>query len=199
MTDVERPEPLPTLRLFVALAIPQPTIEQLLATQCLLEETARRHDVNLRLTQAHQFHMTLAFLGDVTIDQVQPIIDATRHATAQYQGCLLTPRTFMVLPSARHARVIAVSCDEATGELSKFVSSLHISLRECGCVIEKRAFHAHITVARLRAPLKLEVAELDLGNNVGPFFAREVAVIQSELKPHGAQYRSLSSTTLRAT
>ncbi len=199
MTDFERPEPAPKLRLFVALVIPQPTVEQLLEAQRPLEEAARHRAVSLRLTQAHQLHMTLAFLGDVTSEQVPPVIDATGRATARYQGCTLTPRAFVALPSARHARVIAVSCDEATGELSKFVASLHISLQECGCIIEKRAFHAHITVARLRSPHKLDMAELDLKNGVKPFFAREIAVIQSELKPHGAEYRSLSSTALPET
>lgn len=196
MSDLAQPQPLPKLRLFVALAVPQPTVEQLSAAQRPLAEAAQHRGVSLRLTPSHQFHMTLAFLGDVASDQVQLIIDSARNAAAQYHGCTLTPRSFLALPSVRRARVVAVSCDEPTGELARFVASLHTGLRACGCDIEKRAFRAHITVARLRAPHPFAVEQLGPTPEVQPFFAREIAVIQSELRPEGAAYRNLSSATL---
>ena len=186
----------PELRLFVALTVPQPTVEQLLSAQRPLEEAARQLGVSLRLTPAHQLHMTLAFLGDVPSDQVQPIIDTAHGAAARCRGCTLTPRSFLALPSVRRARVIAVACEETTGELSKLVTSLHAGLRACGCDIERRAFRAHITVARLRSPHSFAVEELSPIPAVEPFFAREIAVIRSELRPQGATYSDLSSATL---
>jgi 2'-5' RNA ligase len=196
VSDLEQPQPLPKLRLFVALAVPQSTVEQLLVAQRPLAEAAQLRGMSLRLTPSHQFHMTLAFLGDVPSDQVQPIIDSARNAAAQYHGCTMTPRGFVALPSVRHARVVAVSWDEPTGELASFVASLHTGLRACGCDIEKRAFRAHITVARLRAPHPFAVEQLGPIPGVEPFFAREIAVIQSELRPQGPAYNRLSSATL---
>ncbi len=184
------------LRVFVALVAPERTVTQLRAAQAKLNEAAQRENVALRLTLGHQFHMTLAFLGEISAAQVQPVIVAVSDAARTQCGWTLAPRTFVALPSAKRARVIAVSFEDATGEFSQCVLSLHAALRDCGCTIEERAFHAHITVARLRAPRRVPLEGLDVTSTIEPFFARDIAVVQSILSSKGSEYCRLSSNTL---
>jgi len=184
------------LRVFVALVAPERTVTQLRAAQAKLNEAAQRENVALRLTLSHQFHMTLAFLGEISAAQVQPVIVAVSDAARTQRGWTLAPRTFVALPSAKRARVIAVSFEDAGGELSQFVLSLHAALRVCGCTIEERAFHAHITVARLRVPQKVLLEDLDVTGTIEPFLAREVAVVQSILSSKGPEYRLLAAKPL---
>jgi RNA 2',3'-cyclic 3'-phosphodiesterase len=184
------------LRVFVALVAPERAVTQLQAAQAKLNEAAQSGQVALRLTPSHQFHMTLAFLGEISAAQVQPVIVAASDAARTQRGWTLAPRTFVALPSAKRMRVIAVSFEDATGEFSQFVLSLHAALRNCGCSIEERAFHAHITVARLRAPRRVPLEGLDVTSTIEPFFTREIAVVQSILSSKGSEYRRLAAYSL---
>ena len=185
------------LRVFVALTIPEPTARQLLATQSRLNEATQRIGVNLRLTPSHQFHVTLAFLGNVTSEQIQSIVDVTVRSAARNSACQLSARGLTALPPKGRARVIAVSFEETTGALLDLVTSLQAGLRVCGHALENRAFHAHITVARLRAPQKIPQNSLGLTSAIEPFRCRDITVFQSVLRPDGAKYESLYSAPLR--
>ena len=139
----------PTLRAFVALEMPELAIQQLERTQKVLDEAAKQIGVRLRLTARQQLHITLAFLGNVVPAQVQPIVGATQQVAARYWGCQLAPRGLVAFPSARQARVIAITLEENSSNLSNLVSALHDRLRQCGCSLENRAFCAHVTFGAL--------------------------------------------------
>lgn len=184
------------LRTFVALALPEPALRQLASAQMQLDETSRRNGTRLRLTPSHQFHITLAFLGDVATAQVQPIIEATREVAAQHSGCHLVPRALVAFPSTRRARVIVVTYEEISGNLSKLVSVLHDRLRECGCSLENRAFRAHVTLARLRKAQQMSLQEVATGPLAGPILCQRIVVFESELKATGAEHRPLGHAEL---
>jgi RNA 2',3'-cyclic 3'-phosphodiesterase len=184
-----------TLRLFIALMLPDSLKRRLATAQELVDTAARRSAVNLRLTPAHQLHMTLAFLGEVASELLGSIAQTVHQTCAAYAGDTLAPRGLIALPSARRARAIAVEFEEPSGEFARFVASLHGGLRRCGCVVERRAFFAHVTIARLRAPGKMVLDKVDL-SVIDQFPAREIALIHSTLKATGAEYRTLSSVTL---
>jgi 2'-5' RNA ligase len=183
-----------TQRLFVALSMPGPAVEQLVDTQRAVAEMARQYDIRIRLTRREQFHVTLAFLGDVPSSRVQSILDALREVTAGHVGCLMIARGLIAFPSEKKARVIAVSFEDLSGTLATLVPSLHSHLRQCGCTLENRAFHAHVTLARLPSAHRIELDSMGADLPKEPANCREIHVFHSILNSKGSEYHSLGRT-----
>jgi len=186
-----------SLRIFVAIPVPQDIARQLRSVQAHLAEAARLQRVKLRLTPNHQFHMTLAFLGNIDQGKLSSVLDATANATRGCPPCTVKPQGFVALPSANRARVITIAFEEASGRLASFVVSLHANLRQCGCALESRAFYAHVTLARMRYAQCAPGLSSSWVESIGPMQPREVAVFQSVLKPSGAEYRRLFSVDIK--
>jgi 2'-5' RNA ligase len=63
---------------------------------------------------------------------------------------------------------------------------------------EKRAFTAHLTIARLNPPAPVEAAELERTEvEASPFRVGELALFRSHLSPKGARYEPLERFPLR--
>ncbi len=184
-------------RLFVALSLPETTVAQLADAQRSLAEMARLNDIPLRVTRADHFHVTLAFLGEVPSTRVQSIMDATREVAAAHASCQLIARGLTAFPSERKARIIANSFEDLSGTLAKLVPSLHSRLRACGCTLEDRAFHAHVTLARLPSARKVSL-QLMGGDFVGATArCTSIHVFESILSSQGSEYHSLGTTELK--
>ncbi len=186
-----------TLRLFVALLLPESIVGQLATTQQTVAEMARLNDIRIRLTRSDQFHVTLAFLGEVPPPRVQSIIDATRDIAIRHSNCQLVPGGLVAFPSRRKARVIAVSFEDLSGNLATLVPLLRNQLRECGCTLESRAFRAHVTLARLPSVQRvgLDILGTDLPKE--PALCRQICVFQSILSPKGPEYHTLGCSELK--
>jgi 2'-5' RNA ligase len=174
------------LRLFVALELPEPVRDA-------LEALAAAADPDVwRPVTREALHVTLAFLGSRPAEDVaaiEPLLPAGAPA----------PRLVLaeaeVLPP-RRGRVLTARIDDPTGALGELQAGLSARLERAGVYTpEKRPFHAHATVARLRprarpprsAGLPLEPLE---------FVARAVTLYVSRLHPSGARYEPLARTPL---
>ena len=188
----------PPMRIFVALTVPSDSVQQLTQVQRHLDDAARRQRTRLRLTPSHQFHMTLAFLGNVGEGRLEAVFDAISAVTRLCLQCELCPKRLVALPSPSRARVIALAFEEATGQLSPFVASLHSRLRGCGCELEDRAFYAHITLARFREAQRTPVFDEQCLSAVASVHTPEVVVFRSILRHSGAEYHRLHSAAFQA-
>lgn len=196
MTRAGGPLEEPPLRAFVALTLPESAVGQLAKAQRYLNETTGLCRTGLRLVENEQFHVTLAFLGDVMPAQTQPIIDATLQVASQHSCCWLNPRELTAFPSTRHARAIAIALEDTTRSLDKLVSALHSRLCACGCTLENREFSAHVTLARPRKAERISLPDLDACRIVGPILCTTITVLRSELRTSGARYHTLASAQL---
>ncbi len=186
-----------SLRLFVALPLPEQAVEQLALTQRTVAEMARLSEIRLRLTRSDQLHLTLAFLGEVLATQVQSIIDATRDVAKSHSSCQLVPGELVAFPSRRKARVVAVSFEDRSGTLARLATSLHSRLRECGCTLESRPFRAHVTLARLPFAGKIELDKMGGDLPTAPISCGKIRVFQSILSARGSEYRVLGWAELK--
>ena len=181
----------------MALSFPEATVAQLVDTQRTVAEMARLNEIRIRLTRSDQFHVTLAFLGEVPSTRVQSIIDATRDVATGHCRCKLVPSGLVAFPSRRKARVIAASFEDHSGTLAKLVPRLHSHLRQCGCTLESRSFRAHVTLARL--PSAQRVGPDMLGGDLleEPIICRKIHVFQSILSAKGSEYHTLGCSELK--
>jgi RNA 2',3'-cyclic 3'-phosphodiesterase len=170
----------PLQRLFVGVPLPEGLIGFVQSAQEALGTAP-----GLRLLRPDQWHVTLAFIGEV---------DETRATTARNVVGSLPHDSggegritrFLMLPSAAKARVVTLEIDDAEGVFSRLYERVMTGL-EAGQVMsrEKRPFRPHLTVARLRQP-GLVRPRSESGE--APFAVQSVCLYRSELKREGAVY-----------
>jgi 2'-5' RNA ligase len=172
-------------RLFVAAELPGDAVDALVSW--------RPGADGLRPVAPEALHVTLAFLGERDVGDVAaiaPMLDAVaRPVRALSLGAPLW------LPK-RRPRVLAVDLGDADGALAALQADVVARLHDgIGFEPERRAFLAHVTVARVRAGTR-DLPAVDPPEPLGPFAARAVTLFRSRLSPRGARYEALARTTL---
>ncbi len=134
----------PTTRLFVALPIP-PEVRRHLEVALPREHPADR---DLRWTRPDGWHVTLAFVGDVTTDRVDRISDLVRRTLWRTP---VPDRLVLGRPGrfGDHVLWIAIR-DEPPGAVAHLGSSIQQALAAAGIPVTQRRVDAHVTLARSR-------------------------------------------------
>jgi len=168
------------LRLFCALRLPEPTLDQL--------ERWQAEHLRGRIVPRANLHVTLAFLGSRPADELGAISKALRAAAER------TGRPVFSVVRYRETRSVAMLVlDDENGRATQLASDLHERLEAIGAYRrEARPWLPHITVLRFRTPPRLRPPVPDLG----AFSPSDAAVYHSALSPDGAQYSVLESAPL---
>jgi RNA 2',3'-cyclic 3'-phosphodiesterase len=177
------------LRLFVALELPQPARDALIA----FREAAADPDV-WRPVSADALHLTLAFLGR------RPATDLEAIDEVLYASVGPAPRLSLggaLLLPPRRARVLCAAVSDPDATLAGLQSRVSDGLAGAGVYTpEKRPFRAHATVARLRprarAPRAVDAAPEPL-----EFHGEALTLFVSRLHPSGARYEPIVRLALR--
>jgi len=150
-------------------------------------------------------HLTLAFLGELTDQQVAEAISAARVAAQQVSPFeyRLSGLGFFGLP--RQPRVIWMGIEEPSGKLVQLHRALNRELRLRRFEVEKRPFSPHLTLSRVKAPLKPDEQQRlqRLFANKQAFASSllhrvsHLSVMKSELSRMGAKYTCLQYCPLR--
>jgi 2'-5' RNA ligase len=156
----------------------------------------------IRWVDPSSIHLTLAFLGELTDEQVAEAIRATEMAAQQVQPfsyCLSHLGTF---GSPRYPRVIWMGIEESSGSLVSVHCMLNQQLQRRDFEVETRPFSPHLTLARLKSPLspqeqqQLQSLLADKPHSLIPtssYAAHHLDVMKSELLRTGARYTCLRS------
>jgi RNA 2',3'-cyclic 3'-phosphodiesterase len=166
---------------FVAVVPPDDVLDAVDAATSGVEvpSTARR-------TSRPQWHLTLKFLGNrVDFDAVADALGALAMRGANV--CLGAAGAF---PSERRGRVLWLGVSEGDALLAQLAASVGALLAPVGYPPEGRAYHAHLTLARLKAPADLRpvVAALGPGPVGHPWTVEEIVLYQSKTKRTGSEY-----------
>ncbi len=176
-------------RIFIGIPLgdrTQKAIEQLL-------EPMQPCSRNLRWVPAVNRHLTLAFLGDISLDELENVQQGfaeTYHEHDQFQYELTALERF---PNTR-GRIIALT-GEAGEPLDNLAMATRDMLSECRLGFERKKFRPHITLARVRNP-KHPVMRFDRRVNIGMSINR-VALYRSTLTDSGSIYSVLRKAELR--
>ncbi|MCX7882050.1 MAG: RNA 2',3'-cyclic phosphodiesterase [Brevinematales bacterium] len=150
----------------------------------------------LSWTTPEQWHITLAFLGEVTKEKVFTLQDELE--TIAISRFSLEIGGGGVFPHWGMPRVFWAGVSESE-EMRLLYTSLWKVLEHEGFSPENRDFHPHVTLARIKSSLSLEEKKLlqlvcipQRWVNVEAFF-----LYQSELTPYGARYTKLRTYPLK--
>lgn len=186
-----------TIRAFIAAAIPEPALDRVFGATAPLRGGAFRQ---IRWAARENVHLTLKFLGDVPADQMPRIRAVMEAAAAPFPGITLHARGYGVFPGIRRPRILWVGLGGDDRVLGSLQRELEKGLADIGFPAGSRPFRAHLTIGRIRAPMdgrKLGDALRALaGLETEPFRVERIHLMQSVLKPTGAEYTRLYSATL---
>ncbi|MBN1178025.1 MAG: RNA 2',3'-cyclic phosphodiesterase [Anaerolineae bacterium] len=190
-----------TVRAFIAIPLPADLREQLGRVQRKLERAVPPGSV--RWVRPDGIHLTLKFLGD-TVTARLPEIEAALAAVARN----VTPCPFAVgglgcFPNLHSPRVVWVGVQEPAGKMALLQDAIEEVMEPFGYPREGRGFHPHLTLGRVqqgasrqeKAQIGEVVGAAELGV-LGEVAADWFELIQSVLKPSGAEYTTLKVFSL---
>jgi len=184
------------MRLFVALEIP-PAVRDNLAAQVeeLRELCSKVADKRPHWVRRENLHVTLKFIGEVLPAKLEGIRGAL--STIRPDGPVdLNFRGLGFFPNEKHPRVLWAGVG-VSASLSSLAENIDHALETQGIARERRAFTPHLTLARIEPPGLHEKLRAAIHKNgareFGSFQTREFHLIESKLKPTGAEYTILAS------
>lgn len=184
------------MRLFVALEIPS-TVRDNLAD---LLKSLRAVSPQTRWVRPENLHVTLKFIGEVPETKLAPI-RATLAQVRSDQSVTLDFRGLGFFPSEKHPRVFWAGI-EALPNLITLAGNIEQAMETLGIAGEQRPFSPHLTLARFEPPQLPEklrgVIQKNAGRNFGSLRANQFRLIESKLKPSGAEYTTAESFSFTA-
>jgi RNA 2',3'-cyclic 3'-phosphodiesterase len=150
-------------------------------------------------------HLTLAFLGELTDDQLIAAQEAAIQTTKRSAPFSYQLSRLGTFGSPRQPRVIWIGITEPLGMLQRVHQTLNDELLQRAFEVDTRPFAPHFTLARVKASLSSEeqrhlhnLLHGDQQNitTLQRFTAEHLVVMKSELLPTGARYTVLNSFKL---
>jgi 2'-5' RNA ligase len=148
-------------------------------------------DARASWTREQNLHLTMKFLGDVPVGDVARISAAAEHAVGCVQPFELIVGGCGAFPPRGAARVLWIGTHGTSRSLEKLHDVLEDECAKAGFPRDQRAFHPHLTIARLRQPQGAQaLAKLhqDIGFDSLTVRVEELCVIRSELSSAGSRY-----------
>lgn len=180
------------MRLFVAIAIPD-TIRERYAG--LIREF-RAIAPQVKWVRPEHLHITLKFLGKTPPEK----LDALRQVLADVRSPDPAKLNFLGLgffPNERRPRVLWAGV-EASANLKPLAAEVDRAAQRLGFPLDERPFTPHLTLARFDppgiAPKLLAVIRAKSAENFGALTATGFDLIESKLKPSGAEYTTVQTS-----
>jgi len=158
---------------------------------------------SVRWVKPEHIHLTFKFLGELSSERVQLVIDTTRPVAAAGPPFDLQAIGLGVFPNTRRPNVIWVGVAGDVPRLGALQAGLESSLARAGFDSERRAFHPHLTLGRARrdlgrstqAALGEGLSQVQIGA-LGAWRVGSLVLMRSELRPDGPRYFRLDNLPL---
>ena len=183
------------MRLFIAVNL---TDETLNAIQQALDRFPIPHPP-WRWVKKGNLHVTLKFLGDTPEAHIPRLVDSLE--AVDHRRFSISLDRFGGFPNLRKPRVLFYKVNDGSEPLIRLAAAVDDNLQKrMGLPAERKPFHAHITVARVKRPLPVDLA--DRLGEAPPLpgvsqVVSSVDLMQSELRRDGAVYRRLKEIALK--
>jgi len=179
------------MRVFLAIEIPKNVIEVLVEIQELL----RARLPGVRWEKREKLHITLVFLEEVGEGRLSDLEEAVSAGLGGVGRFKLGLGGFGVFPSERRPRVVWIGLRGDVEALSRLQRQLVRALSEAGFSSDRKKFHAHVTIGRVKGHLEGMGERLGIGEMRGvekaEFEVGSVTIMESQLRPTGSVYTPL--------
>ena len=181
------------VRTFVALELPEAIAGGILGLVSQLRDSGIRASWCRRGT----LHLTLKFLGDVEEEHLPGVVDAVAAASAGGSPFAFATGALGAFPSPRNPRVLWLGVEAVDG-LYVLHKAVEDQLAAIGMPRDRRRFHPHITLGRVRGRAPEDTGRLLAAMQApeGTVPVTEVWVMRSTLNPGGAVHEVIAAVPL---
>jgi RNA 2',3'-cyclic 3'-phosphodiesterase len=180
-------------------AVELPTEARARAAEHIAHLREAMPNVRASWDRAEKLHITLKFLGEIEQSRIEALLRAAARAAASAQGFELSIEGAGAFPPRGLPRVLWLGVSDPSGGLIRLQSRLEDECATASFAREKRPFHPHLTIARLRQPegaRRLAERHQETGFEAVRFTAAELTVMRSELGPGGSRYTAIAQHKL---
>ncbi len=166
-----------------------------------LIERLQASDVQVKWVNPSNMHLTLKFLGDVAEAELPAVCRAVDQAATPLQPFEISLVGAGAFPDLRRPRTVWIGVDRGADALCRLQAALDKSLKKLGFPKERRRFHPHLTIGRIRQSpaaaslLGERIRELEQFDAAGATID-SVVVFASHLAKTGPTYEVLSRAPL---
>jgi 2'-5' RNA ligase len=152
---------------------------------------------DLRWVAPINYHVTLAFLGWTGLETIGRVCDALAAAAAGESRMTFRTSRLGAFPSLDHASVLWAGIEDGAG-LTGLARSVGEAMAGLGFARDKRPFHPHVTLARLRFPRAIREIVLPMAEQMfGETRIDGMTLFESETKPTGSVYREVQKIAFK--
>ena len=183
--------PMETVRTFVCLQLPRFATDRLALTQQRLQESGAL----VTWVRPHNIHLTMKFLGAVSPERLQDVVEGVRRAAVPAPPIPLELTELGCFPNRRAPRIIWAGLKQLPGELEVLQQRIEKELVGAGFPSQSRPFSPHFTLGRVRSDRNIRKLLVAIqAERLEPlrFEANEIVVMGSQLHPSGALYTPIS-------
>jgi 2'-5' RNA ligase len=179
------------MRLFVGVRVSVGTANALAGAAETLERRARDAGVDIRWVAPVNYHVTLKFLGWTRAEALGALRDGLAGTAVGMERFQFRTARLGAFPALDTSSVVWAGIDpgDALAELARRIDAATTPL---GFPAERRPFHAHVTLGRLREPRAIRDVMLPLSEQMfGDTRVDSIFLFESETKSSGSVYREL--------
>jgi RNA 2',3'-cyclic 3'-phosphodiesterase len=178
------------VRAFLAFELENPQVRQNLTH---VQEQALKTGADLKLVEPENIHITMRFLGDITLKMVDQVFGEMQKI--QFKPFPVHIYGLGVFPSLGNPRVLWAGIMEGAVQLKNVFEQLEPKIQGLGFQPDPKGFSPHLTIARVRSDVgKAQLAEFVQKNGkfeFGTVNAASLRLKRSELTPKGPIYSTL--------
>ncbi len=180
------------LRTFVAISLPAAVQHSLYQFIAPLRAQAALQPI--RWVREENLHLTLKFLGDVSPRNLEILASLIEREAMRYRPFFIRLDQLGVFPNPHRPRVLWVGL-HAPNTLYSLQKGVEKAAAQLGYTPDRRPFHPHITLGRLRQPVNFKTTqalthELETFSipPLGDIRVTHVTIYTSRLTPQGPIY-----------
>ena len=180
-------------RAFISVDLPE-----LGALKAFAEEL-RGTGAALKVVDISQIRLTVKFLGDTEEALVPRVVDVMRASVAGLPPFTVRVAGTGAFPNLHRMNVVWVGM-EGADPLAEIARRLEAGMEPLGYPRERRAFSAHVTIARVKGPRGLDAArrviEAHTRDAFGEVLVDRIRLKKSVLGPEGPAYSTVEEVPL---
>lgn len=190
-----------TVRAFVGCLLDLSTTRRVVEIQRRVRHAAEGAGWRAAWVPPPNLHVTLKFLGEVDVGLVSPLADALARVAATHGPMRVPVAGLGAFPERGAPRVLFLNVDVPGGPLVSLASAVEEALATLGFPRERRPFHGHVTLARVKdvgtaARTLVEIAPPFEVLSAGDASITELTLYRSDLLRQRAEYHVLARHSL---
>ena len=184
-------------RVFIAIDLDKITKEKLNKAQNILRDCS----LNIKWVSQDQFHITLKFLGDITVDKIEEVKKALEDVQSKISPFNITINGLGAFPNKEYPKIIWAGLSENSEKVTSLHQIIEEKLTNLGFEEERHSYKPHITLGRIRDQEKNYELISDKIREF-PFrishqqIVNKITVLKSELTSQGPIYSTIAEFKL---